>query len=80
VGACVAAVASALNDRSGRRFEVQKWRAESYLLPKLDALRNLRSAMVHSHYEINMRATRMPQTIQEYREQVERPKWSFSER
>jgi hypothetical protein len=78
VGAFVAAVASALNDRSRRRFELQKWKAEFYLRPKLEALRSLHAAMVHSHYEINMRAkARIPQTIQEYREQVERPEMEF---
>jgi hypothetical protein len=78
VGAVVAAVASALNDRSRRRFELQKWRAEFYLRPKLEALRNLHAAMVRSHYEINMRTeARKPQTVQEYREQVERPEMDF---
>jgi hypothetical protein len=78
VGAITAAIASALNDRSRRRFELRKWRAEFYLRPKLEALRNLHAAMVHSHYEINMRAkARMPQTIQEYREEVERPEMEF---
>jgi len=66
VGAVVAAVASRFNDRSRRHFEVQRWRAEFYLRPKLDAMRNLHAALVRSHYEINLRAkSRMPQNIQE---------------
>jgi hypothetical protein len=78
VGAAIAAVASALNDRSRRAFELRKWRAEFYLRPKLEALRNLHGAMVRSHYEINMRAkSRMPQNSQEYREQVERYEMDF---
>lgn len=78
VGTIIAAVATRLNDRSRRRFELQKWRAEFYLRPKLEALRNLHAAMVHCHYQINMCAdTRMPQTIQEYREQVERAEMEF---
>src|ERR1039457_1397205 len=71
VGAITSAIASALNDRSRRRFELRKWRAEFYLRPKLEALRNLHAALVHSHYEINMRAkARMPQDITEFEEKV----------
>lgn len=78
VGALVAAIASGLNDRSRRRFELQRWRAEFYLRPKLEALRNLHAALVRSHYEINMRAeSRMPQNLQEYRELVERAEMEF---
>jgi hypothetical protein len=78
VGAVVAGVASRLNDRSRRRFELQRWRAEFYLRPKLEALRNLHVALVRSHYEINMRAkSRMPQNVQEYRDVVERPEMDF---
>ena len=77
-GSIVAAVASMLNDRFRRRFELQKWRAEFYVEPKLKALRTLHAAMVNSHYEINMRAKAlMPQTAEEYRENVERPAKRF---
>lgn len=77
-GAIVAAVANRLNDRSRRRFELEKWRAEFYVRPKLEALRNLHAAMVRSHYEINLRAkARMPQSIPEFREQVERFETDF---
>jgi hypothetical protein len=69
VGAVVAAVASGMNDRYRRRFDLQKWRAEFYLRPKLEALRSLHAAMVRSHYEINLRAhARMPRNDQEYRD------------
>jgi hypothetical protein len=78
VGAVVAAIASALNDHFRRRFELRKWRADFYLRPKLEALKNLHVAMVRCHYEINMRAkARMPQNIQEFREQVERREMEF---
>ena len=78
IGTVVAAAASTLSDRSRRRFELQKWRAEFYLRPKLEALRNLHAAMVRSHYEIYIRAkARMPETLQEYREQVERYEMDF---
>jgi len=78
IGAVVAAVASRLNDRSRRHFELQRWRADCYLGPKLEALRKLHQALVRSHYEINMRAkARMPQTLHEYRDMVERPEMEF---
>jgi hypothetical protein len=78
VGGVIAAVAAVFNDRSRRRFELQRWRAEFYLRPKLDALKNLHVAMVRSHYEINLRAkARMPQTEQEYRDLVERQEMEF---
>jgi hypothetical protein len=71
-GAAIAATAGWLNDRSRKRFELRRWRAEFYLRPKLEALRNLHAALVRSHYEINMRAkSRMPQTLEDYRDVVE---------
>lgn len=80
VGAIIAATASVLNDRSRRRFELQKWRAEFYLRPKLEALRNLHLAMVRSHFEINLRAkARMPKNLEEYQEQVVRYEMDFFE-
>ncbi|MBV8775034.1 MAG: hypothetical protein JO166_22265 [Deltaproteobacteria bacterium] len=78
VGTVIAAVANGLSDRSRRRFELQKWRAEFYVRPKVEAFRNLHAAMVRAHYEINMRAkARMPQSVQEYREQVETVEMDF---
>lgn len=69
--AVVAAFAGWLNDRSRQRFELQRWRAEFYLRPKLEALRNLHAALVRSHFEINRRAkARMPQNDQEFRNLV----------
>lgn len=78
VGAVVAAVASALNDRTRKRFELQKWRADFYLRPKLEALRDLHAAMVRCHYEF-VRAEPQTETLklQEYQEQVERPERDF---
>jgi len=59
-------------------FELRKWRADSYLRPKLEALRNLHVAMVRCHYAISRHAkARMPQNIQEFREQVERREMEF---
>lgn len=78
IGAVVAAVASAWNDRSRRRFELQKWEAEFYLRPKLEALRNLHATMVRSHYEINKRAkARMPENLQGYQKHVKRYELDF---
>lgn len=78
VGAVIAAVASWMNDRSRRRFEKRRWRAEFYLRPKLESLRTLHAAMVRTHYELNIRAkARMPQNIVEFREQVETRETEF---
>jgi len=79
VGTVVAAVASYFSDRSRRRFELQRWRAEFYIRPKLEALRQLHAAMVRSHFEINMRAKARMQNEQEYRELVLRPEIVFFE-
>jgi hypothetical protein len=79
-GSIIAAVASGLNDHFRRRFELQKWRAEFYLRPKLDAIRNLHTTMVRSHYEINRRAkASMPENLKEYGEQVQRYEVEFFE-
>src|ERR1700722_10339590 len=72
-GTLIAACTGGFNDPSRRSFELQRRRAEFYLLPKLEALRNLHAALGRSHFEINRRGKgRMPQNDQEFRDLLER--------
>jgi len=74
VGALIAAMSNWLGDRSRRKFEIQRWRAQFYLQPKLEAIRALHAAMVTGHNELNTRAKALvPRTVEEHQRFVQRP-------
>jgi hypothetical protein len=59
-------------ERARRRYDRQKWYAEFFLAPKLEAFRNLHTALVRTHFELNLRANMgRPATLADYKEQVE---------